>query len=130
MSTPDVNDALAIDASVTASTGSAPFGVTDGGFVPKPFARILAEKIALAQALFGDGIDVVSGSALRSMLEISALEDARTWSAAAATFDSLFVASARGAALSALGAELGLPRPFLEASGVIALKLVQPRPPA
>ena len=128
MSTPDVNDALAIDASVTASTGSAPFGVTDGGFVPKPFARILAEKIALAQALFGDGIDVVSGSALRSMLEISALEDARTWSAAAATFDSLFVASARGAALSALGAELGLPRPFLEASGVIALKLVQPPP--
>ena len=128
MSAPDASDVLAIDASITATTGSPSFGVTGDGFMAKPFARLLAEKIALAQALFGEGIDVASGSALRSLLEISALEDARTWAALAATYDSLFVTTARGSALSSLGEELGLPRPFLEASGTIDLKLVQPPP--
>jgi hypothetical protein len=119
----DTADVLAIDAAVARSTGSASFGVTRGGFVPKPFARLLAEKLALARALLGDDLDLTSGSVVRKLLEVSSLEDARTWAAMAAIYDNMFVASATGEALTRLGEELQLPRPFLEAKGRVRLVL-------
>lgn len=120
----DTADVLAIDEAVTRTTGAGPFGLGVEGFVAKPFARLLAEKLALARALFGGDVDLGSGSTIRKLLEITALEDARTWAALAAMYDNSFVVSARGEALSRLGEELGLPRPFLEARGKIKVKLV------
>ena len=93
------------------------YGVTDSGFVPKPFARVLSEKLSLAQEVFGEDIDLTSGSAIRKLLEISALEDARTWSALHANYSNSFITTATGQALDALGAELGLPRPHMQAQG-------------
>jgi hypothetical protein len=119
----DLTDVLAVDDTVTRSTGSAHFGLTDSGFLPKPFTRLLAEKIALAQQLIDPDLDLSSGSVVRKLLEITALEDARTWASLAAEYDDGFVATARGRALSDLGAELGLPRPFLTATGTITLSL-------
>jgi hypothetical protein len=119
-------DVQAVDSAVTRSSDALGYGITDSGFVPKPFARLLAEKLALARALFGNDIDIGSGSALRKILEIGALEDARTWSALSALYDDQFVATARGSALSRLGEELGLPRPFLEARGTIRLTATLP----
>jgi hypothetical protein len=119
----DTADVLAVDAAVLRATGSEGFGITPQGFVPKSFARLLAEKLALARALFGDDLDLTSGSAIRKLLEVSALEDARTWAALGAMYDNAFVASATGDALSRLGEELGLPRPFLEARGKVTLTL-------
>ena len=119
----NVADVLAVDASVAQTTGGADYGITSTGFNPKPFARLLAEKVALAQALFGDDIDLTSGSAIRKLLEVSALEDARTWAALSTIYDNSFVTSATGDALSRLGDELGLARPFLEARGTVTLKL-------
>ena len=118
-----VADVLAIDASVAASTGGGDFGVTTTGFQPKAFARLLAEKLALARALFGDDLDLTAGSAIRKLLEVSALEDARTWAALASMYDNSFVATATGDALGRLGQELGLPRPSLEAQGTVTLTL-------
>ncbi|WP_164015771.1 hypothetical protein [Pyxidicoccus trucidator] len=117
----DSVDVLEVDEAVARSSGAADYGVTDGGFVPKPFARLLAEKLALARSLFGNDLDLGSGSAIRKLLEVSALEDARTWAAMASLYDNQFVATARGEALSRLGEELGLPRPFLEARGTVKL---------
>jgi hypothetical protein len=125
----DTADVLAIDDAVLRATGSAAFGVTADGFVPKPFARLLAEKLALARALFGDDFDLGPGAVGRKLFEIEALEDARTWAALAAVYDNLFVSSAVGEALSRLGEELSLPRPFLEARGKVKLKLVGTLPP-
>jgi hypothetical protein len=119
----NVADVLAVDATIAASTGSAAFGLTSTGFYPKPFARLLAEKLALARALFGTDLDLTSGSAVRKLLEVSALEDARTWAALASIYDNCFVSTATGDALSRLGDELGLSRPYLEASGTVALTL-------
>ncbi len=119
----DTADVLAIDAAVARSTGSAQFGITQAGFVAKPFARLLAEKLALARELLGDDLDLSSGSAIRKLLEVSALEDARTWAALNAMYDNSFVVSATGEALSRLGEELGIPRPYLEARGKITLRL-------
>jgi hypothetical protein len=121
-------DVLAIDAEVTRATGAAGFGVTRHGFVPKPFPRLLAEKLATARALFGDDLDLTSGSVVRKLFEVVALEEARTWAVLADTYDAGYAVSARGHALTALGTELGLPRPHLEATGTIALSLVPPLP--
>ena len=119
---PDL-DIQTVEADVLRTTGSASFGVTTAGFVPKPFARLLAERLTMARAILGDDVDLTSTSVLRKLLEISALEDARTWAALAAMYDNSFVATAAGSALGVLGAELGLPRPFLEASGSVTLTL-------
>jgi hypothetical protein len=119
----DVASVLAVDASVQGATGAAGYGLTTTGFVPKPFARLLAEKLALARVLFGDGVDLSSGSAIRKLMEITALEDARTWSALAAMYDNCFIGSATDAALSQLGREVGIERPFVEAHGTVKLKL-------
>lgn len=114
---------LAIDESVLGETASPGFGIGPVGFVAKPFARLLAEKLALARIILGETVDLGSGSAVRKILELTALEDARCWAMAAASYDDMFVPSARGQALSKLGAELGLPRPFESARGEIVLKL-------
>lgn len=119
----DTADVLAIDAAVAASTGAGAYGLTEDGFFPKPFARLLAEKLALARALFGETLDLSSGSSIRKLLEISALEDARTWAGLASMYENGFACSAKGDALSRIGLELGLPRPFLEARGSVKLKL-------
>jgi hypothetical protein len=116
-------DVLAIDEQVMRSTGSERFGITEEGFVPKSFARLLAEKLALARAVFDDAVDLGSGSAIRKLLELSALEDARTWAALATAYDNAFAVSATGEALSRLGQELGLGRPHLEATGAVTLRL-------
>jgi hypothetical protein len=116
-------DVLAVDAAVMRSTGGEGYGITAAGFVAKPFARLLAEKLALARELLGQDLDLGSGSVIRKLLEIGALEDERTWAALGSAYDNAFVGSATGDALSRLGDELGLPRPFLEARGAVKLKL-------
>ncbi|MGW0202992.1 hypothetical protein [Nonomuraea sp. NPDC003201] len=119
----DTADVLAVDAELARTTGGGVYGITNEGFVPKPFARLLAEKLALARTLLGDELDLRSGSVVRTLMEVSALEDARTWSALATMYDDAFVVSATGAALTRLGEELGLPRPFLPATGRVRLIL-------
>lgn len=120
----DTADVLAIDAAIARSSGSIQFGITQDGFIAKPYARLLAEKLTLARELFGNDIDLSSGSAIRKLLEVSALEDARTWAALTTMYDNNFVSTATGDALSRLGEGLGIHRPFLEAKGKIRLTLV------
>jgi hypothetical protein len=124
----DTADVLAIDDALGRATGGAGFGITRTGFAAKPFARLLAEKLALARALLGEDLDLGSGAVIRKLLEVSALEDARTWAALGAMYDNSFIVSATGEALSRLGEEVGLPRPFLEATGRLKLKLEEALP--
>jgi uncharacterized phage protein gp47/JayE len=122
----DLASVLSLDDAVANTTGSDGFGITDGGFVPKPYARILTEKLALARAMLGADLDLTTGSVIRKLLELSALEDARTWAALCRMYDDQFVASAAGNALTALGTELGVVRPFLNATGTVALTYSPP----
>lgn len=124
----DTADVLAVDDAVARTTGAAGFGITRDGFVPKPFPRLLAEKLALARSLLGDDLDLTSGSVIRKLLEITALEEMRTWAALATWYDNSFVISAGGPALDSIGLELGLPRPYLDATGRITLTLQPPLP--
>jgi hypothetical protein len=121
-------DVLAIDAAIARDSGSREYGITSTGFVPKSFARLLAEKLALARNLMGGDVDLTSGSAIRKLFEITALEEARTWGALATAYDDSFVVSAAGQALSRLGQELGLPRPYMRASGSVTVNLIADLP--
>lgn len=124
----DTADVQAIDRALLRDTGSGDYGLTDLGFVPKPYARLLAESLALAQELLGADIDIRQGSVIRKLLELSSLEHARTQAMLAAMYDDLTVGTAKGAGLSRLGDELGLPRPFLQAAGSVTLKLLRALP--
>ncbi len=97
------------------------YGITDAGFVPKPMARLLDEKIAAARELFGPSADLTSGSALRTILELIAVEEARAWTHLGQLFADSHVSSATGEALSRLGAELGIPRPFHRSRGQVVI---------
>ncbi|ONH34499.1 hypothetical protein [Protofrankia sp. BMG5.30] len=118
-----------LDALARSTASGLDHGVTAAGFVPKPVGRILDEKIALARALFGADVDLTSGSVLRTLLELVSVEDARMWSHLGLVFDDSFVSTATGEALSRLGAELGLTRPFHRATGTVRLALAGDLPP-
>jgi hypothetical protein len=112
----------AIDWDTLLTTDSSPYGLTHAGYIPKPYARLLAEGLALAEKLFGPEIDLARGSVIRKLIEMSALEHARTYALIGGVVDDLTVPTAKGDALSRLGEELGLPRPFLNAYGNVKLK--------
>jgi hypothetical protein len=117
------------DALAARSTAAGDTGLTPEGFLPKPFARLLDEKLTLVRELLDEELDLGPASPVRKLLELSALEDARTWAALAAIYDGLFVPTATGDSLSRLGEELGLLRPYLEAQGNVRLTLQGTLPP-
>ena len=65
----DSTDVEAVDAAVARSSGAPDYGLTESGFVPKPFSRLLAEKLALCRSLFSADIDLGS---LRDQLKLLA----------------------------------------------------------
>jgi len=104
------------------------YGITDEGFVPKPLARLLTEKLAAAKVLFGEDVDLTSGSAIRKLLEIMAMEESRCWEHVGRGYDDTFISTAQGEALSMLGAELGYPRPHYRSEGTIKVSLATDLP--
>ncbi|MCF2872546.1 baseplate J/gp47 family protein [Octadecabacter sp. G9-8] len=120
----DLAEIAAIDAAQLLDTGSDVYGLQPGGFVPKPYGRIVAEQLALAQRLFGSDVDLAAGSVIRRICELTSAEHARTYQTLSGINDDQTVPTARGQGLDRLGEELGLPRPFLSASGDVTLTLV------
>lgn len=105
-----------------------PYGITATGFLPKPVARLLDEKQAAARVVFGPEVDLTAGSALRKLLEIMVLEEARAWVHLGLLFEDTRLSTATGDALSRLGAELGVSRPHLRATGQVTLRLAADLP--
>jgi len=106
----------------TTATGRS-YGITPVGFVPPSVSRLLDEKLAAARLLFGDDLDLTSGSPNRKLCELMALEEARFWEHLRSYYADSFVATATGDALSMLGAELGIARPHHRATGQVTVKL-------
>lgn len=110
------------------TTGGGTYGVTPAGFVPKPVSRLVDEHLAAARVLFGASVDLTSGSALRKLCELMALSDARLWETQQLMFRATSASTAVGDALSAHGAQLGIPRPFLRARTSITFVLTSDLP--
>jgi len=112
-----------IDHASLLSTGSDRYGLTQAGFVAKPYGRLVAEGLALAREIFGPDVDLGSGSVIRRILELTSLEHARTYAVLSGMLDDQTVPTATGHGLDRLGEELGLPRPFNTAAGTVQLQL-------
>ena len=125
--TAEFDPAAIAEAELRDSAGG-PYGLGPKGFVPKPYARLVAEGLARARAYFGDDTDLRPGSVMRRIVEMSALDHARSYVHLGELYDAGNVSSARSDALDRRGEELGLPRPFLQADGVIQLEMTIPVP--
>jgi hypothetical protein len=99
------------------------FGVTPDGFVLKGIDRIVADQQARARDMFGDDVDLTSGSALRKVLDAVAWDAQELWRGLEAQYYANFVTTATGASLDLLGTDLGLPRRLLQATGEVLLTL-------
>lgn len=99
------------------------FGVTNTGFIIKPFQDILRDKGARAREMFGEDVDLLSTSALRKILDITSAEDQELWKRMEQLYYSNFISTASGDALDLLGDDVGFSRRFLTAKGKVKLKL-------
>ncbi|WP_030760486.1 baseplate J/gp47 family protein [Streptomyces griseus] len=104
------------------------FGVTEDGFVVKGIDRIVADQQTRARAMFGDDVDLTSGSALRKVLDAAALDTHELWRALESQYYGSFLTTAQGPALDLLGCDLGLSRRELRARGPVLLTLAKPEP--
>ncbi|HYF90103.1 hypothetical protein [Azospirillum sp.] len=112
---------------VARSGDSGLYGVTaDRGFVPKPYQQLVAEGFAAARVVFGNDIDLATGSVMRKLIELQALGLADLHADLALAIDDCFPSTARGAALTSLGEAMGLPRPFMRATGAVKFTLLRP----
>src|SRR6266849_9828863 len=107
----------------TTTSDRVAYGVTDQGFIAKPFQAILQDAYARAQLLFGPDVDLRSSSTMRKLLELKSLEDALLWMKLDDIYNSAFTATASGQALDRLGSALGRNRSNLQASGLASFKL-------
>lgn len=123
-----VDKAEDLEALVRTTQSGRAFGITSAGFVSKPVARLLDESLAAAKLLFGEDLDLTSGSVVRKIAEMTAMEHARCWEHLGRLYESNHVALAKGDALSMLGAELGIPRPHHRARGTVEISLAQDLP--
>jgi hypothetical protein len=99
------------------------FGVTPEGFVLKGVDRIVADQQARAREMFGDDVDLTSGSALRKVLDAVAWDAQELWRGLESQYYANFVTTATGSSLDLLGTDLGLPRRNLPATGEVLLTL-------
>ncbi len=104
------------------------YGVMPQGFIVKPFQAILSDAFARAQLSFGPDIDLRSSSTIRKILELTCLDSALLWMALDDVYHSGFASTAVGNALDLLGADLGLARANLRASGQATFKLAPGAP--
>ncbi|MFH8259224.1 baseplate J/gp47 family protein [Streptomyces roseolus] len=104
------------------------FGVTEDGFVVKGIDRIIADQQDRARAMFGDDVDLTSGSALRKVLDAAAVDTHELWRALESQYYGNFVSTAQGPSLDLLGRDLGLRRRELRAHGPVALTLADAVP--
>jgi hypothetical protein len=99
------------------------YGVTNFGFVIKPFQDILNDKASRAREMFGDDVDLRPTSALRKILDICSAEDQELWKRMEQLYYSNFISTASGDALDLLGDDIDVPRRFLTAKGKVKIKL-------
>jgi uncharacterized phage protein gp47/JayE len=104
------------------------FGVTQDGFVLRGIDRIVADQQARARAMFGDDVDLSSGSALRKVMDAVAWDAHDLWRGLEAQYYSIFVTTATGPSLDLLGTDLGRDRRNLQAAGSVVLTLVNGAP--
>ncbi|MFE5587284.1 baseplate J/gp47 family protein [Kitasatospora sp. NPDC056531] len=116
------------------------FGVTEEGFVLKPFDVLLQEAVDRVKAVLGvdlssvdrsgkdSPIDLTSTSPVRKLLEVAAFEDAELWKQMEDLYYANFVSTVLGDALDLLGEDVGVARRNLFSAGTVRFTLAGAAP--
>ena len=104
------------------------FGVTPDGFVLKAVDQILADEQSRARQMFGDDVDLSSGSPLRKILDAVAWQAHDLWKGMERQYYANFVTTGDGPDLDLLGTDLGVTRWNLYAQGQVTLTLKNGQP--
>ena len=104
------------------------FGVTPAGFRLKGLDQIIADQQGRARLMFGEDVDLTSGSALRKVLDTVAWQGQELWRSMEGQYYANFVTTAQGESLNLLGTDLGLPRLNQPATGGVVLSLTNGQP--
>lgn len=102
----------------------AAFGVTPEGFVLKGIDTVLAEHQRRAREMFGDDVDLGSGSALRKVIDAVAFQAHDVWKGLEDQYYATFMTTADGPSLDLLGEDVGTTRQAMLATGTAELTLV------
>ena len=86
------------------------YGVTNSGFVPKPYSVILEELKQAAKSEFGEDIDLSENSRLLRFIEICAKREDELWQLAEDAYYAGFIDFATGSSLDFLAALVGYKR--------------------
>ena len=86
------------------------YGVTNSGFVPKPYSVILEELKQAAKSEFGEDIDLSENSRLLRFIEICAKREDELWQLAEDAYYAGFIDFATGSSLDFLAALVGYRR--------------------
>jgi phage-related baseplate assembly protein len=101
----------------------AQYGVVPDGFELKGIDTILAEHQERARDIFGEDVDLTSGSVLRKLLDAASWQAHELWKALESQYYSSFITTADGAGLDLLGTDIGVARLQLRAQGEAELTL-------
>jgi Baseplate J-like protein len=99
------------------------YGVTSAGFELKGIDAILSEHQARAREMFGEDVDLTSGSPLRKILDAASVQAHELWKALEEQYYANFITTAEGSSLDLLGADIGVRRQNLRAQGTAELTL-------
>ena len=103
------------------------YGVTDRGFIPKPFSVILNELKQLARQQFGDDIDLGEHSRMLRFLELIAKRENDVWQLLEDVYYSAFIDFAQAESLDNIAALIGYKRyPARKATGKVIFSTSSP----
>lgn len=96
------------------------YGVTDSGFIPKPFSVILEELKQLAKQEFGDDIDLSENSRFLRFLKVVAYREDQLWQLLEDAYYASYIDFATGSNLDNIAALVGFTRiPAAKATGTV-----------
>jgi uncharacterized phage protein gp47/JayE len=104
------------------------YGVTDKGFIIKPYSVILEELKLLAQQYFGEDIDLSENSRFLRFLEIIAKREDELWQKLEDVYYSGFIQFANGENLDRVVALLGIRRKEGETDEELRLRAIRYAP--
>jgi len=86
------------------------YGVTDSGFVKKPYAAIMDNLHNNAKRMFGSNVDLTPGSPIKILVDLFAIEMVGLWTQLESVYNSAFLNTATGESLDNLGQLVGAER--------------------
>lgn len=99
------------------------YGLSDSGFIRKPYTQIIADKEERARSFFGENVDLSDRSPLGLFIQADSWEESKLWDELEKVYYSAYIDDADGKQLDGLVKYIGLRRkPAQRATGIIEIR--------